>query len=519
MNIQQYFRNLEKEVRKVYEVANEARAKGLDPVDKVEVPLAMNMAEKVVNLVGTVYPQLIGSGVVERILELEEEYGKQDVTVVFKIGEEVSKQKFCKFPSLLDAIDAGIRVGFAYTTLGVVSSPTEGYTGLKIRKTRDGKEYFEASFSGPIRSAGTTASCVALMLIDYLRELFGFAKYDPTDEEIKRTYAELYDFHERITNLQYMPTEEEALFLAKNLPIQIAGDPSEKREVSNYKNLERVDTNYLRSGFCLVLGEGLAQKAAKGFRLLKKVKEDGIKSTGFDFLKDYIKLHEKRDVGETDDSPTYIKDLVAGRPVFGHPSESGGFRFRYGRGRVSGFSAASVHPATMAITDNFIAIGTQLKIERPTKGCAVTVCDSIDGPIVKLFSGSVKKLKTKEEAKKYYSDVEEIIYLGDILFPFSDVINRNADLVKPGYVEEWWELDLREKNKEEDISLGINFERAKELSKNYDIPLHPRFIFYWTEISKEEFFGLINWLKYAKIDRKIILPYTKSEQEKFRVGK
>jgi len=518
MNTQQYFRNLEKEVRKVYEVANEARAKGLDPVDKVEVPLAMNMAEKVVNLIGTIYPQLIGSGVVNKILELEEEYGKQDVTVVFKIAEEIAKQKFCKFDNLLDAIDAGIRVGFAYTTLGVVSSPIEGYTGLKIRKTKDNKEYFEVSFSGPIRSAGTTASCVALMLINYLRELFGFAKYDPTGDEIKRAYAELYDFHERITNLQYMPTEEEALFLARNLPIQIAGDASEKLEVSNYKNLERVDTNYLRSGFCLVLGEGLAQKAAKAFRLLKKTKADGIKSTGFDFLEEYIKIHEKRDKGKTEDSPTYIKDLVAGRPVFGHPSKSGGFRFRYGRGRVSGFSAVSVSPATMVVTDDFIATGTQLKIEKPTKGCAVTVCDSIDGPIVKLFNGSVRKLKSKVEAKKYFAEIEEIIYLGDILFPFSDVLNRNATLVKPGYVEEWWELDLKQKTNE-DVSLGINFEKAKELSKEHNIPLHPRFIFYWTEINKDQFLGLIDWLKYSKVNGKLILPYSKSDQEKFERGK
>ncbi len=519
MNTQSYFRDLEKQVREVYEVAEEARAKGLDPVDKVEIPLAMNMAEKVVTLIATVYPQLIDSGIANRILELEKEYGKSDVTVIFKIAEEVAKQKFCTFSNLLDAIDAGIRIGFAYATLGVVSSPIEGYTGLKIRKTKDGKEYFEASFSGPIRSAGTTASCVALILIDYLRELFGFAKYDPTEDEIKRVYAELYDFHERITNLQYMPTEEEALFLARNLPIQIAGDPSEKLEVSNYKNLERVDTNYLRSGFCLIMGEGIAQKAAKAFRLLKKAKEDGIKSSGFDFLEEYIEIHKKRDTGKTEDSPTYIKDLVAGRPVFGHPSKSGGFRFRYGRGRVSGFSAVSVSPATMVVTDDFIATGTQLKIEKPTKGCAVTVCDSVDGPIVKLFSGSVKKLKSKDEAKKYFSDIEEIIYLGDILFPFSDVLNRNANLVRPGYVEEWWELELREKTSEEDILLGINFEKAKELSKKYKVPLYPRFIFYWTEINSEQFLGLINWLKVARTNGRIILPYTKAEQEKFKLGK
>jgi len=517
-----YFKNLKKNVDKIYSVAGQARKKNLDPENFVEIPLAMSMAEKVIGLISTIYPQMKDSGIDKRILELEKKVGKLNPTVVFKIAEEVAKQKFCKFESLIQAIDAGVRIGFAYTTLAVVSSPLEGFTGLKLRKTREGKEYIEASFSGPIRSAGTTASCLILMLIDYLREMFGYAKYDPTEEEIKRVYAELYDFHNRITNLQYMPTEEEALFLAKNLPIQIAGDPSEKIEVPNYKNLERVDTNFLRSGFCLIIAEGLAQKAAKGFRLLNEAKKNGIKSTGFDWIGDYIKLHEKRDKGKTDDSPTYIKDLVAGRPVFGHPSRSGGFRFRYGRGRVSGFSAASLHPATMAITDNFIAIGTQLKIEKPTKGVAITVCDSIDGPIVKLFNGSVKKLKTFEEAKKLYKDTEEIIYLGDILFPFSDVQNRNATLVKSGYVEEWWGLELRKKNKEEEKKINcfnVNFEHAVELSRKFKIPLHPNFIFYWNEISKEQFLGLIDWLSFSRIDEKIIFPFNKTEQEKFQLGK
>ncbi|MFQ5531181.1 MAG: DNA polymerase II large subunit [Candidatus Nanoarchaeia archaeon] len=522
MNTQQYFKDLEKQVKYVYRVAEEARSKGLDPVNKVEIPLAMTMAEKVVGLISTIYPQLEGSDISKRILELEKEYGKLDIMVVFKIAEEVAKEKFCKFSSLLEAIDAGIRVGFSYITLGVVSSPIEGYTQLKLGKTKDGKDYFKAYFSGPIRSAGTTASCIVLILIDYLREMFGYAKYDPTEEEIKRYATENLDYHDRITNLQYMPTEEEMLFLAKNLPVQIAGEPTERLEVSNYKHLERVETNYVRGGMCLIFSEGLAQKAAKGYRLLLAAKKKGIKSTGFDFLKEYIELHEKRDTGKTEDSPTYINDLVAGRPVFGHPSRSGGFRMRYGRGRTSGFSATSIHPATMGITDGFIATGTQLKIEKPTKGCIVTSCDSIEGPIVKLFNGSVKKIKDKEEAKKLYPDVEEIIYLGDMLFPFSDVVNRNYDLLKSGYVEEWWKLDLREKNKDAEKNMdffNVNIKEAMAISKKYGIPLHPEHIFYWTQISKEQFLNLTKWLRHSKFNKKIILPYTKIEQEKFADGK
>ncbi|MCK4647343.1 DNA polymerase II large subunit [Candidatus Pacearchaeota archaeon] len=523
MNIQKYFKDFERDVNVVYSLAETAKAKGLDPVNKVEIPLAKTMAEKCVELIATIYPQMSGCGIDKRILELEQKWGKLDPAVCLQIAEEVAKQKFCKFKSLLEAIEAGARVGFAYITLGVVSSPIEGLTEIKIMKTKEGKEYFSPYYSGPVRSAGGTGAAFSLVIMDHLREIFGYSVYDPNADEIKRAVTELNDYHERVTNLQYMPTEDEIILLMKYCPLQINGDASEKQEVSNYKNLSRVETNFIRSGYCLVLGEGLAQKAAKIKRYITSLREKGFKLSSWDFLEEYIELHEKRDKGKTDDSPTYIKDLVAGRPVFGHPSRSGGFRFRYGRGRVSGFSAASLHPATMAITDGFIATGTQLKIEKPTKGCVATVCDSIDGPIVKLFNGSVKKVRTKDEAKKLYPDVEEIIYLGDILFPFSDLANRNSNLVKPGYVEEWWKLDLEQKTnklKGNFDDRNVSFEEAIEFSKKYEIPLHPKFIFYWTQISKEEFLDLIKWLKESVIaDKKIIFPYYKEVQEKFAHGK
>jgi len=518
MNINEYFKDIENKVKTIYSVAEAAREKGLDPLSKVEVPLAMSLAEKVIGLISSVYPQLNDKKITNRIMELEKEYGQLDVAVSFKIAEEIAKEKFCKFSSLLEAIDAGIRVGFAYTTLGVVSSPIEGYTKLKLGKTRNGEDYFVAYFSGPIRSAGTTAGCVVLMLIDYLRETFGYAKYDPDEKEIKRYVSENYDYHERVTNLQYLPTEEEITFLAKNLPIQISGEPTEQREVSNYKDLPRIETNLIRGGMCLIFSEGLAQKAQKGLRLLKGLQAKGFKISSWEFLDEYVnKIHKKRVSGASDTTPTYIKDLVAGRPVFSHPSRSGGFRLRYGRSRVNGFSAVSVHPATMTISDCFLSTGTQLKVEKPTKGCVITSCDSIDGPIVKLRNGSVRKIEDYEEAKRLYKDVIEIIYLGDILFSIGDVINRNYELLKPGYVEEWWQLELEKLGVK--VDREVSLDKAIELSEKHNIPLNPKYIFYWSQISFDEFLSLLDWLSHSKIEKKIILPYNKTEQERFKQGK
>lgn len=547
---EKYFESLAKEIERNYKVAEKARAKGLDPADNVESSLALTMAAKVVKLIATKYPQLDNEEIINRILELEEEFGALEPQVSFKIAEEVAKEKYCKFDTKLEAMDAGIRVGFAYTTMGVVASPLEGYTELKTGKTQIGETYLKAYFSGPIRSAGTTASCVALMLIDFIRQLFGYAKYDPTEEECKRYVTEIHDYHDRITNLQYLPTEDEILFIAKNLPFQICGDPTESKEVSNYKDLPRIDTDFIRGGMCLVYGEGLAQKAAKGLRLLGKVQNSGIKVNDWEWLEEYVELHEKREKGKTDSSPTYIQDLVAGRPVLGHPGK--GFRFRYGRSRVAGFSAVSIHPATMAVTNDFIATGTQLKLEKPTKGCIVSPCDRMDGPIVKFKNGSVKKLQEYEEAKMVYDEIEEIIYMGDMLFPLGDVINRNAILVKPGYVEEWWGLEL-EKAVNENLSnpksargeqdnkqgrsieqerdgltigdnkinyFNISLDEAISLSEKYNLPLHPSYIYYWTELNYDQFLGFIDWIEHARINNgKLLYPYNFSEKERFQIGK
>ena len=377
-------------------------------------------------------------------------------------------------------------------------------------------------FSGPIRSAGTTASCMVLMLIDYLRETFGYAKYDPDENEVKRYVTENYDYHERVTNLQYLPTEEEIYYLASHMPIEISGEPSEEREVSNYKDLQRVDTNRIRGGMCLIFSEGLAQKAQKGLRLYKGAQEKGFKMGGWNFLSEFVdKFKKKSKAGAGDNVPVYIKDLVAGRPVYGHPSRQGSFRFRYGRTRTSGFSATAVHPATMAVSDSFLSFGNQLKIEKPTKGCVVGVTDEIDGPIVKLKNGSIKRMWDYEEVRKNYKEIEEIIYLGDILVSFGDVANRNYEMLKPAYVEEWWYLQLKKAVPEIKIDFhNVSFEEAVKFSLEYKIPLYPRHIYYWNAINYEQFLGLLDWLARAKIwNKEVILPFARHDKERFAKGK
>ena len=166
MKIDEYFKELERKVKICYGVAEEAKRKGLDPKSRVEVPLAISLADRVAGLISAIYPQINNPQVVNRIKELEKQHGSLDPAVCLVIAEEVAKEKFCKFKDLLEGIDAGLRVAFAYLTLGVVAAPLEGYTHLQLKKTREGKDYFSVYFSGPIGGAGRTAASIFLLIVE-----------------------------------------------------------------------------------------------------------------------------------------------------------------------------------------------------------------------------------------------------------------------------------------------------------------------------------------------------------------
>jgi DNA polymerase II large subunit len=544
--IQEYLKSIDKKTRAEYEIAGKARKKGYDPEEEVSIPLAENMAERVEGLVSTVAPQIINSGISERIIDLEKKYGSQAWRVALTIAYEIAKEKFCKFESKEKAMEIGIRVGFAYITMGTVASPLEGFVGLEIRKTKQGKDYFAVKYSGPIRSAGGTGGSVSVLIADYVRKKMGYSAYDPSENEIKRMVRETYDYHERVTNLQYVPSEKELEFMIKNLPVQIDGDPTESIEVSNFKDLERIPTNRIRGGFCLVIAECLSQKAPKLWKRLSEWGHD-FELEQWDFLKEFLEIQKKvkakgkvnKESEKITPNYTFMQDLVAGRPILAFPMKEGGFRLRYGRSRTSGYSSSNINPATMTVLDSYIATGTQLKVERPGKATTINPCSSIEGPTVKLKNGSVIRLDSDKEAKKHVNEIKEIIFLGDILFNYGDFFNRGHILAPPGYCEEWWVQELEKSVVDIFGSLDItklsNFLEIDEqkidsiiknyfyikpdaslsirISKELKIPLHPSYTFYWKTTSFEELILLLEWFGNAKITKeeklKIILPLKK----------
>lgn len=549
--IQKYFSELQEQVSNAYKIASTARSKGYDPDKNVEIKLAANMAERVVGLISVLAPQITNSKVAERIVELEKQYGALDWRVALKIAEEIAQQKFCTFKDQKEAIEIGIRTGFAYATVGVVSAPLDGMAGIEFKNRVDGKgQYLCITFAGPVRGAGGTGASVCVIIADYVRKLFGYETYDAQESEIKRAYTELVDYRERTAPRQYFPSREEIEFLLKNMPVEISGEPSETFEVSNHKDLPRIPTNIVRGGFCLMYTDCIPLKAPKIWKQLSIWGKDfGLEH--WNFLEEFLKIQKKAkakggmkkdEQATTRLSPdySYLADLVAGRPVLSYPLRAGGFRLRYGRSRTSGYSTDSIHPATMAITNNYLATGTQIKTERPKKGTAITACDTIDGPIVKLSDGTVTQPSTLAEAKKIQGKITEILYLGDILVNYGDFFNRAHPLIPAGYCPEWWVRELEKASitlfgqvSPEKIAKASNTPQeiinsllknplkttppaheAVKLSQTLKIPLHPAYTYFWTAITPEQLITLAKWLDKKKLHyhedgktiRKLVLP-------------
>ncbi|WP_092734101.1 DNA-directed DNA polymerase II large subunit [Halopenitus persicus] len=545
---ERYFARIEDRLDEAFEVAEAAKGRGKDPKPAIEIPVARDMADRVENILGI-------DGVAERVRELEGEMSREEAAL--ELVTDFVEGTVGDYDSREGKIEGAVRTAVALLTEGVVAAPIEGIDRVELLANDDGTEFVNVYYAGPIRSAGGTAQALSVLVADYARSLLGIEEFRPRDDEVER-YAEEVALYDSETGLQYSPKDAETKFIARNMPIMLDGEATGDEEVSGFRDLERIDTNSSRGGMCLVLAEGIALKAPKIQRYTRELEEvdwpwlqdliDGTIGTEEDGDADEAATDDSdadaadggRD-GSVDDADgssadaatagsdvadeaageasnadavtdaagdpadagpervdpatKYLRDLIAGRPVFSHPSEAGGFRLRYGRSRNHGFATAGVHPATMHLVDDFLATGTQIKTERPGKAAGVVPVDSIEGPTVRLANGDVRRIDDVEEALAVRNGVEKVLDLGEYLVNFGEFIENNHPLAPASYVYEWWiqefeasGADVQALSDDPHVDLEHpTVEEAFAWATDYDCPLHPAYTYLWHDVSVERF--------------------------------
>ena len=558
-----YFERLEAGLDDALRVANEARERGGDPTEEVEIPIAKDMADRVENILGI-------DGVAERVREMEADPDLSREEAALELAADFADGSVGDYDTRAGKVEGAVRTAVALLTEGVVAAPIEGIDRVELLQNDDGTEFINIYYAGPIRSAGGTAQALSVLVADYTRTLIGVERYTARSEEVER-YAEELSLYDDETGLQYAPKDTEAKFIAENLPVMLDGEATGDEEVSGFRDLERVDTNNARGGMCLVLGEGIAQKAPKIQRYTSQLDEvdwpwlqdliDGTYGDDSDEATDDTEGtedggDENDDSSDDDDegagtddpdgplrpepSKKFLRDLIAGRPVFGHPSEAGGFRLRYGRSRNHGFATAGVHPATMHLIDDFLAAGTQIKTERPGKAAGVIPVDTIEGPTVKLANGDVRRIDDPAEALEIRNGVEAILDIGEYLVNYGEFVENNHPLSPAGYASEWWKRDMEAAGADvqalEDaprIDLEHpDAEQALRWVAEYDAPLHPEYTYLWHDLDVERFEALAdaagdgNWAEadgaamerpVAESDRTLVVENTDPVREALEV--
>ena len=498
---QQYVSILESDLERIYEVARKAREKGLDPALNPEPEVAKDLAELVEGLVGP-------SGVAENIRELCEKLPREEVA--FKVAEEIVRGKFGHLDEQ-EAAEQAIRTALAILTEGITAAPIQGVAHVLIKHNPDRTRYLAIYFAGPIRSAGGTEQALTAVIGDFIRRLLGLDRYKPVEEAINRFIEEIRLFERAVARFQYHISDEELRKTLQHIPVEITGTQSTPVEVSSFRNLPGIETNRVRGGALRVVNDGIIGRSAKVWTVVEKLGIDG-----WSWLKNIRELEEKK-------TADFMKDIIAGRPVFSFPSRQGGFRLRYGRSRNTGLAALGVHPATMHVLQNFLAAGTQLRIEGPGKAGVVLPVDAIEPPIVRLKDGSVVRVSLQNFGQ-IKNIIDKILFLGDILIGFGDFLYTNKALLPSGYTEEWWREELYtaiKQNVEEKMENAsdickIPAPRLKEilnnpfenkpnaieaiaLSQAFNTPLHPFYTFFWSNLSSKEFLELRKWLLTAHI--------------------
>ncbi len=482
--LEPYFREILKKIEEAYEIASLARLKGFDPVTYPEVKIASDLASRVEAMVGP-------PNISKRIRELLHE-NKEIEEIAFIIAREIAEGRY-GIEDVEKRADQAIKTATAILTGGITAAPLEGVTHVKVR----GDGHLAIYYAGPIRSAGGTETALTVVVADVVRQALNLPKYRASRLEIERFIEEVV-LYNRYSNLQYPVNIEKLQYVLSNIPVEITGEGTLDAEVSGpYRNLPNIETNRVRGGAVLVLNDGLVAKAKKVIKIVKKL---GI--NGWDWLEKVFSDSKEPKKSESEEITndkgvkpdyTYLSEVIAGRPVFSSPSAVGGFRLRYGRSRNTGLAAVGVHPATMYILDQFLAVGTQIKTERPGKGAVVMPVDSILPPLVRLDDGSVIFVDNVEKAIEVRDRVEKILFLGDILVSVGEFLENNHKILPSPITEDWWIQELRDKVKSNDLDISDLISKASmssdfaiSLAMKLGIPLHPKWTYFWRNINDEE---------------------------------
>jgi len=174
-HLESYYKGILAEYESTFNIAEKAKAKGLDPNEFVESKVVFDLADRVNQMLGLTQFE----GLADRLRELLKSTTKERATLT--IAEEIALGKFGPM-KIEQALDHAVRAGLAVITDGVTVAPIQGIYSVSIKKNDDNSEYASISYAGPMRSAGGTEAALSVLIGDVVRKKLGLSPYRAREE-------------------------------------------------------------------------------------------------------------------------------------------------------------------------------------------------------------------------------------------------------------------------------------------------------------------------------------------------
>lgn len=236
----------------------------------------------------------------------------------------------------------------------------------------------------------------------------------------------------------------------------------------------------------------------------------------------------------------FLNKVTKLTPIFSLNNNSG-FRIIVGRSRNTGLGTVGINPAGILLLE-YLKPGDQIILEDPFSSYSVQSVSTLNGPYVKLKSGSCLRLYDLDQLNNFEDQIDSIISLGDILIATED-IPKNFSLNYSGSSHYSWinilrqnlaktsinniihvskiiDIELKSLNKPKEelindicyytLEKNISAIITLELYKLFNIPIHPKWTPKWNKIKNSDWRILRSWVIKARYweveinDKKII---------------
>lgn len=377
--------------------------------------------------------------------------------------------------------------------------PNELISYVGIHRGKD-DSWLELHLNSSTASQVDTHVLVSLLIVAHrVRSFLHLGLFRFPSREILFRYLEEINLYASANNITI--NEKIISELIPKLGIEVTSDFIFFLPVTQHQNISihgRNLANFVRGGMCEVY-----------LSILKQQKEIKQLDEKHGLSIDWITFSDDNIISITEKS--FFEKSRGIKPQFAHSSTKYNFRLRYGRARNTGGNVVGIHPTTMALLG--ITTGTQLFLDNGMDECIVSPVTSIEPPLVKYRNGEIKRLKNYEKSlARIDFTIEEVIQLGDILI---DPYSLKEDIIKCGFTEDHWsslaKLNLQKNAKsiiEKDqitnkLKLMIEnhqtqfptLKNAMIISDILKIPLHPKYVPEYSNLSISEFEKLYDWLK------------------------